>query len=71
MRVAKLRIINMQITVLNAIKAPGANDPIAESESLREFVELLQTTPLPEGDEVDTRPFDGDEIFFCVSAIDP
>ena len=30
----------MKITVLNAIKAPGATDPIAESESLREFVEF-------------------------------
>ena len=47
-RVAKLREINMQITVLNAIKTPASDDPIAESESVREFVEFLQTAPLPE-----------------------
>ena len=40
------QIINMQISVLNAVKDPAAVDPIAESESLREFADFLQSTPV-------------------------
>ena len=44
-RVANLRILNMHISVLS-VKTSGSDDPIAETESLREFVEFLQSTPI-------------------------
>ena len=40
-RVVELRVLNMQISVLNAIEAPGGNDPTAEFESLQEFAEFF------------------------------
>ena len=44
----KKRHVISWVVGLNAIKAPGAEDPIAEAELLREFVELLHPTPLPD-----------------------
>ena len=41
----------MQIAGLNAIKTPASDNPLAEYESLRKFVEFLQTTPLVEASQ--------------------
>ena len=45
-RVAKLRVLNVQSSVLNVIKAPGAENPITDSDTLREYMELLKSTTL-------------------------